>query len=131
MNLYAIIIGAFVFLAALAGAGYKGYELGGNSVQVRWDRANAEASAQVEADRKAQEQKARKSAVVLQAKIATQDITNRQIADALKRELDKKPFAPECIVPDSLRDVANNALSNGKSATTGSLPSTGKPITTP
>lgn len=122
---YGYLVAALLVLAALAGAGWKGYQFGSAAVQTRWDRANAEAVAAADAERKAQEAKARRAAATYQAKIATAEITNRQIADALQRELARKPLPPECVIPDSVRDIWNAANSGREAAPAGSLLSAG------
>ena len=122
---------ALVFVAALAGAGYKGYQFGGNEVRVEWDAANVKAQAAQDADRKERESTARQSATRLQARIATAEIVNRQIKGDLDRELAKQPFAADCVIPDSLRLTINNALANGASEARERLPGTSKPATTP
>lgn len=124
--MYGYLAIAVVFLVAIAGAGVKGYQLGGNNVRVDWDRANVEAAKSVEADRKAQEDKARKAASKLQARLETQKLASQQITDALNRELAKNPLPADCVVSDSLRQSINDALS-GKGPTAGVLPATGKP----
>lgn len=122
----AYLIAAIVFMAALAGAGFKGYQLGGNAKQVEWDAANVAAVLKAEDDRKAQDEKARKSASILQAKLATQAITTRELTSALDKELQNKPLPTACVITDELRNLINRA-GTGQSETTRELPSTVKP----
>lgn len=126
MGIYFYLAGAILFLAALAGAGFKGFQLGGDRVRVEWNQANQAAQGQIAADKQAQERKARKSAQIQQAKIATQEIINRQLKNDLSRELAKNPLPAACLISDGLRDVINAAL-DGKSPAAGVLPSAGKP----
>lgn len=133
-NVYFIGALLVAFVLAVAGAGWKGFELGGNAKQVEWDAANLTAAKSVEADRKAQDDKARKSASVLEKKLATQAITSRELSDALSRQLAKKPLPPECVVDAGLLDIWNRANS-GQSfpagelpATSGGVAATGKPV---
>ena len=129
MVMYMVL--ALVFVAALAGAGYKGYQFGGNEVRVEWDIANTAAKAAQDLDRKDRESSARQSATRLQAKLATAEIVNRQIKGDLDRELAKKPFAADCVIPVGLQQLVNNALANGASETRERVPSTGKPAAAP
>lgn len=122
MNLYAFIFAAVVAATVLAGTAYKAYQFGADKIRVEWDKANLEAQAKVEADRQSQEGKAKRTAQILQAKIATQELVNRQIKSDLDRELKKNPLPDICVIPDSLRDIANNALSGPKSDAPGGVP---------
>ena len=126
MNPYALLIGTVVFILAIAGTGWKAYQLGGDRKQVEWDKANVAAALAVEQDRKSQEQKARKAASRYEAKIATQTLTNREIASALDKALAVKPLPPECVVSDGVRDAINAALA-GQGIPAGVLPSTSQP----
>lgn len=132
--MYGYLAIALISLVALAGAGYKGYQLGGNNVRVDWDRANVEAAKSVEADRKAQETKAVQSAKSYQKKLETQKLATRELTDALSRELNRKPLPPECVIDGGLRELWN-AANRGESIPAGELPATsggaavtGKPI---
>lgn len=117
----AYLIAAFVVLAAIAGSGWKGYQLGGDRVRVEWSEANVAAAEAVASDRKAQETKARKSASVLEAKLATQALTSREIKDALDKAMAAKPIPASCAIDDSVRDLWNRA-NRGESETAGELP---------
>ena len=117
------LIAAIALMAALAGAGYKGYGLGAASVQTAWDRAVIEAAAQAQRQRTADQDKARRLSLRYEAKIATQTVTNRQITDALQRELAKEPFAADCVIPDGVRVNVWNAANRGESVAAGELPS--------
>jgi len=126
--MYAYLIAALVVMVMVAGAGYKGYQLGGNAVRVEWDKANTAAAKQVEADRQAQESKARKLASRYEAKIATQNLANREITSALDKALAAKPLPPECVIDPILLDIWNRA-NRGESDAAGKLLDTSKPTT--
>ena len=128
--IYGYAAAALVFLLAIAGAGWKGYSLGGDAVRVDWDRANVEAAATVEADRKAQTDKARKAASRYQAALATQTATHRGIVSAYEKAMADHPIPADCALPAGVRELINSALA-GTGAAGASLPAAGQPVAGP
>lgn len=129
MNLYANLICAAMVMALAAGAYWQGRHDGAANVRVEWSEANRAASDLADAERRKAQAKAQALSKRLQDRIATQDQTNRQIADALERELTKEPFAADCTIPDGVRLNVWNAANRGESVPAGELPVAG-PATT-
>lgn len=120
--MYGYIIAAVVLVAALGGAYIQGRTDGASHTQVQWDKAILAANELTETQRKADQDKSKKLAQRYESKIATQQQTNRQIADALQRELQKTPFSADCAIPDGVRVNVWNAANRGESIAAGELP---------
>lgn len=121
---YVWLIATIAFMAALAGAGYKGFGLGKATIQADWDRAIIEARDEADKQRKADQAKAKQLASRYEAKIATQALASREIAGQLDAELKRKPLPLECVIPDGVRELVNAAL-RGESIAGAVVPATG------
>jgi len=118
--MYANILIVAVFLGVTIGAYVQGRTDGSAKVKVEWSNAVIAAKAEAEATRKADQEKARKSAKALENRLATANQTSRELSDALSKAIVDKPL-PVCLIPDSVRDIIN-AASRGESVTGAKLP---------
>ena len=118
---YVWLIATIAFMAALAGAGYKGYNFGAASVRADWDRAIIEARDAADSQRKADQDKARKLASRYEAKIATQALASREIKGQLDVALKARPLPASCVMDDGVFNALNAAL-GGEGATGAKLP---------
>lgn len=127
----AYLIAALVVIGLIAGAGYKGYQAGGDRVRAEFAQATIDAQAAAEAARQADQDKARKSAANLQAALAKQKRLNATLGDSLARHIAAlpKPAAgcPPFAVPDGLRDTINRSLAGAaEGAASGVVPDAGR-----
>ncbi len=123
MNPYVLLALALGFATACGGSYWQGRTDGRNGERTANTEAVAAAQAAVDQDRKAQQEKAKSLSRRLQAQIATQAITNREISDELEKALGKANLPPICNITDDLLRVWNDANAGRKSDAGAELPS--------
>lgn len=125
------MVAAIVFLAALAGTGWKAYGLGADHIRAEFAQAQEDARKAAESQRQADQQAARKAASTLQAALTRQKALSRDLGDSLAKHIAALPApppgCPEPRLTDGLRDTINRALAGGAGAAGTVVPSGSKP----
>ena len=124
--MYVYLIAALVVVGLVAGAGWKGYDLGQDDARAEFAAERDRARERSEANRKADQDKARKSAQNLQTALARQKALNRDLGTALEAHIRALPAPPDgCPAPTltpGLLDAWNAGNRAGSGAAGGSLP---------
>jgi hypothetical protein len=121
VNPYVLLAITIGLVLSHGGAYWQGRTDGGSAVRVEWDAAIIAATAAADEARKKDQAKAQALSKRLQARIATQDQTNREIASQLEIAIGKANTPAACIVTDGVRQSINAALA-GESPPAGKLP---------